>query len=169
MRLISVKTIVVVGLIFICSVNNYAQDWATSQGSCYAKGEKIIDAGMPFPFFQVGVHGAFDYGFSDAISGGGGIGFKHYYWWGENYVTFVGRAAFHPFNLKVLSDKIRVRDIFDVYAGPTFYFGPGLGNDPEWGIREFIGARWFFAPKMALVLEDCPGFGYLDVGVSFKL
>ncbi len=169
MRANTVKALLVLSAILFGYRAGFCEDWATSQGSCYEKGEKIIDAGIPFPFFQVGVHGAFDYGFHDAISGGGGIGFKHNYWWGENYLTFVGRAAFHPFNLKVLHDKIKVRDIFDVYAGPTFYFGPGLGNFPEWGIREFIGARWFFAPKMALVLEDCPGFGYLDVGMSFKL
>jgi hypothetical protein len=145
-----------------------AQEWATSAGSCFAKGDKIIDVGIPVPFFQLGVHGAFDYGFHDCISGGGGFGFRHTYWSDYDYFTFLGRAAFHPFNLAVLQDKIKVRDKLDTYAGLTFFFGAGMGNYPDWGVREYIGARWHFSPKISCFLEDCAGFGYLDGGISFN-
>jgi hypothetical protein len=158
-----------VALIAFSASGIWAEEWATSIGSCYAKGDKIIDVGMPLPFFQIGVHGAFDYGFHDAISGGGGFGFRHTYWSGDDFLTFLGRAAFHPFNLSVLQDKIKVRDKLDTYAGLTFFFSAGLGNDPEFWVREYIGARWHFSPKISCFLEDCPGFGYLDGGISFNL
>jgi hypothetical protein len=149
----------------------YAAEWATSAGSCYAKGDKYLDVGIPLPMYPAGVHVAFDYAFHDAISGGGGIGFRYYYG-GPAYLTFLGRAAFHPFNLQVLSEKIKVRDKLDVYAGPTFWFGPSLngwgGWHPDWWIREFIGARWHFSPRFCVFVEDCGGFGYLDGGITFK-
>jgi hypothetical protein len=152
-----------------------ASDWATSAGSCYAQGDKYLDVGIPIPMYPAGVHAAFDYAFHDAISGGGGIGFRYYYaatpWYGNNgaYITFLGRAAFHPFNLRVLEDKIKVRDKLDVYVGPTFWIAPCLnGYVPDWGVREFVGARWHFSPKFCVFVEDCGGFGWLDAGITFK-
>jgi hypothetical protein len=142
-----------------------ASDWATSAGSCYAKGDMYISAGIPiYPF---GINAAFDYGFHDAISGGGGIGFRTFIY--SNYFNFVGRAAFHPFNLKVLEDKIKVRDKFDVFVGLSPYFGIGLGNYLDWGIWPYMGGRWQFAPRFSLFVEECPGFGYLNVGINFKI
>jgi hypothetical protein len=152
----------------VLSTTAAAADWATSSGSCYAKGDKYIDVGIPLPMYPLGVSGAFDYAFTDAISGGGGIGFRTYYF-SPTYLTFLARAAFHPFNLTVLQDKIKVRDKIDVYGGLTTWIGPSLdGNPPDFWVREYIGARWHFAPKFCLFLEDCGGFGYLDGGISFK-
>ena len=159
------------GACFALSMNVAAADWATSEGSCYAKGDKYIDVGIPLFFFPaVGVHGAFDYGFSDAISGGGGMGFLYDYGTTDAYMSILARAAFHPFNLTVLKDKIKVRDKIDVYGGLTTWIGPSFnGYVPNWGIREYLGARWHFAPKFCLFVEDCSGFGYLfDGGISFK-
>ncbi len=154
---------------FALSINVSACNWATSAGSCYAKGDKNLDVGIPIPEFPLGVHAAFDYGFHDAISGGGGVGFRYYY--GDAaYLTFLVRAAFHPFNLKVLEDKIKIRDKLDVYAGPTFWVAPSLnGFVPDLWFREYIGARWHFNQKISVFLEDCGGFGWLDGGISFKL
>jgi hypothetical protein len=152
-----------------------AADWATSAGSCYAQGDKYLDVGIPLPMYPAGVHAAFDYAFHDAISGGGGIGFRYYYGWSSwyynsAYVTFLGRAAFHPFNLKVLEDKIKVRDKLDVYGGLTTWVGPSLnGYGVDWGVREYLGMRWHFASKFCLFVEDCGGFGFLDAGITFKL
>jgi hypothetical protein len=158
-----------VAILFFSATGIWAEDWATSVGSCYAKGDKILDVGLPLPMYPLGVHAAFDYGFHDAISGGGGIGFRSY-WFEPTYLTFLVRAAFHPFNLAVLQDKIKVRDKLDVYVGPTFYFGPSFdGYVPDVWFREFIGARWHFSPKVSLFLEDCGGFGYFDGGISFLL
>jgi len=152
-----------------------AEGWATGAGSCYAKGDKILDIGIPFPFFQLGVHGAFDYGVHDAISVGGGMGFHYNYAYlgftgGNTYVTFLARAAFHPFNLSALQDKIKIRDKLDVYGGLTLFAGPSLnGGDFLFPLREYFGARWHFSPKISAFLEDCAGFGYLDGGISFNL
>jgi hypothetical protein len=162
--------------VFVFSaINARAEDWATGAGSCYAKGDKILDIGIPFPFFQLGVHGAFDYGVHDAISVGGGLGFHYNYGYlggvgGNTYFTFVARGAFHPFNLKALEDKIKIRDKLDVYAGLTLFAGPSLnGGDFLFPVREYIGARWHFSPKISAFLEDCAPFGYLDGGISFNL
>jgi hypothetical protein len=155
-------------LIFALFYQTNSQDWATSAGSCYAKGDKMLDIGVPLPFYPLGFHAAFDYGFHDAISGGGGIGFRTYYFH-PTYLTFLARAAFHPFNLTVLQDKIKVRDRLDVYAGLTFWFGPSLdGYWPDYWFREYIGARWHFSPKVSVFIEDCGGFGYLDGGLTIK-
>lgn len=154
---------------------NVAADWATGSGSCYARGDKYLDLGMSLPVFMIGTHVAFDYAFHDAISGGGGIGFRYYYsdatWypWDAAYITFLGRAAFHPFNLTVWADKIKVRDKLDVWVGPTFWIAPSLnGYVPDWGIREYLGARWHFTPKLGVFLEDCGGFGFIDGGLTFQ-
>ena len=170
------RFVIVCACIAISATSMRAEDWATSQGSCYAKGDKIVDVGIPFPFFQIGVHGAFDYAFHDAISAGGGIGFHYNYaYLGDGvgdiaYFSFVLRGAFHPFNLSVLRDKIRIRDKLDVYGGMTLIAGPSLNGDSYlFPVREFFGARWHFAPKVSVFLEDCGGFGYLDGGISFNL
>jgi hypothetical protein len=153
-----------------------AGDWATGSGSCYARGDKYLDIGVALPMFVLGTHVAFDYGFHDAISGGGGIGFRYYYYgaagypWDAAYITFLGRAAFHPFNLKVWADKIKVRDKLDVWVGPTFWIAPMLNGVPfDWGVREYLGARWHFTPKIGVFLEDCGGFGYIDGGLTIQL
>ena len=150
-----------------------AEEWATGVGSCFAKGDKIIDVGIPFPFFQIGVHGAFDYAFLDAISAGGGIGVHYTYpYLGGDiaYLSFVLRGAFHPFNLSVLRDKIKIRNKLDVYGGLALIAGPALdGSSYLFPVREFLGARWHFSPKISCFLEDCGGFGYLDGGISFNL
>ncbi|HUI92892.1 MAG TPA: hypothetical protein VLX68_11650 [Chitinivibrionales bacterium] len=168
----SIAATIIACLVF--STGAFAADWATSAGSCYAAGDKYLDVGIPIPMYPAGVHAAFDYAFHDAISGGGGIGFRYYYGWSSwyynsFYLTFLGRAAFHPFNLKVLEDKIKVRDKLDVYVGPCFWVAPSLnGYVPDWGVREFIGLRWHFSPKFCLFVEDCGGFGFLDGGITFK-
>jgi hypothetical protein len=162
------RFLAVVALIAFSASGILASDWATSEGSCYAKGDKILDVGVPLPFYPLGVSAAFDYGFHDAISAGGGVGFRTY-WFDPTYLTFLVRGAFHPFNLAVLKDKIKVRDKIDVYGGLTTWFGISTdGYDPDVWVREYIGARWHFSQKLSLFVEDCGGFGYFDGGISFR-
>jgi len=68
---------------------------------------------------HIGFFGSFDYGFHDAISGGIASGFNGHGWRYYQYFTipFAVRAAFHPFNLKVIADKIKIRNKMDVYVG----------------------------------------------------
>jgi hypothetical protein len=165
-RLFSVIAAIAFGIVF--STSAIATEWSTSRGSCFAKGDKYLDVGIPLPMFPAGAHAAFDYAFHDAISGGGGMGFRYYYG-SSAHLTFVFRGAFHPFNLVVLQDKINVRDKLDVYVGPAFWVGPSLnGYAPDIWAREFFGARWHFTPKLSAFIEDCGGFGYLDGGITFK-
>lgn len=145
----------------------FSADWATSSGSCYKQGDKNLEIGLSLPFYPVGIHAAFDYAFHDAISGGGGIGFLNY--WNEySYLDLVIRGAFHPFNLKVLEDKIKVRDKLDVYVGIAGNCNIGLGVPTIPWAREYVGARWYFTPTVSVFLEDCSGFGYFDGGICFK-
>jgi hypothetical protein len=160
-----------------------AADWATSSGSCYAKGDKIISGGVSL--FWFGAFGAFDYGFHDCISGGGAVGYNTYSfssYYRVHYIPIIVRAAFHPFNLKVLADKIKVRDKLDVYVGPSIGWSInfitskstaplGLGEPDISGFifREYLGVRYYFSDKFGVFAEDCAGLGAICFGVSFKL
>jgi hypothetical protein len=148
-------------LIFLFVNTVHASDWATGSGSCYAQGDKILDIGLPIP---LGLHANFDYGFHDAISGGIGIGFVND--GVGTYGALMLRGAFHPFNLTAWSRDISGRNKFDLYLG----LSANIGNAYYYNywLRELIGCRWYFAPKVGLFLEDCGGFGYLDFGFSFK-
>jgi hypothetical protein len=143
-----------------------AADWATAEGSCYAKGDKLLSVGAAlYPF---GLFGAFDYGLHDCISLGGAAGFMVYPY-GNPYIPVVVRGAFHPFNLKVLSEKIKVRDKLDVYVGPSVGWEIGLGWLGLPFFREYIGVRYKLNDKFMLFAEDCAGLGYLSAGITFKL
>ena len=141
----------------------------------------MISVGMTF--FHFGGMAAFDFGFHDCISGGIASGYSGYGFstnWRYNYVPIVGRAAFHPFNLKVLADKIPVRDKVDVYVGPSIGYsigwatwrgsGPEIG-DPDVGwfvFREYIGVKYFFNDVVAGYIEDCAGLGWICMGVTLN-
>ena len=174
--------IVSAGAVCLLSIANIfaAEDWATSAGSCYAKGDKEISAAVSF--FYLGAYGAFDYGFHDAISGGAAIGFNGYslYGWSYNTVPVLVRAGFHPFNLTYLQDKIKIRDKLDVYIGPsvgwsfgwTSWSGSGIqGSAVGWGgliFREYLGARYYFMPNLSVFAEDCGGMGVINIGLTLK-
>lgn len=158
-----------------------AADWATSEGSCFGQWSKNISVGMSLLHF--GFFTAFDMGVHDCISAGiatGYNGYGHTTVWRYNYVPIAGRAAFHPFNLQVLADKVRVRDKLDVYLGLAS--GGRIGwakwegsgdelSEPDVGgffVREYIGIRFFPKPNFYLVAEEGSGLGTLNLGVGFK-
>jgi hypothetical protein len=158
-----------------------AADWASGEGSCYAKGDKIISAGVSL--FWFGFFGGFDYGIHDCISVGGAIGYNTYSfsdWYRVHYMPILVRGAFHPFNLKVLKDKIGVRDKLDVYVGPTIGYSINwvtekndlnIGGKPDvngFVFREYIGARYHFTDKFSAFVEDCAGLGVICLGASFN-
>jgi len=176
----------------LCISSGSAEDWSTAEGSCFAKNAMLLQAGTGFLMDggPIGVSANFEYGFHDAISGGGGLAFSGYhtdYSWGTfHYSTLfiAGRACFHPFNLAVLADKIPVRDKVDVYVGTSvgviiymssFDNAPGFPDDPQidaqgthaqiWGL---VGARYYFSPQFAVYLEEGSGYGWLNGGIAFK-
>jgi hypothetical protein len=170
--------LVALALSFAATIN--AADWANAEGSCYAKGAKNVSVGGSM--FDFGFFGAFDYGFHDCISGGIVSGFNGHCTsnWGYYDVPILARAGFHPFNLTVLKDKIKVRDKLDAYVGPAMGWqigwtkwhasGVAVGSASYGGliIREYIGARWYFTPALCVFAEDCAGLGLINIGASFK-
>jgi hypothetical protein len=160
-----------------------AADWATAEGSCFKKGDMQITAGLSPWYF--GPFGEFDMAFHDCISGGGSVGINWMFdpFWTETRIPIIFHAAFHPFNLKVLSEKIKVRDKLDPYVGigTGWTFG-WWGGDVSptnnfiggFTLRETIGARWFFSPKLSGNVEintDDIGstFEIFRVGISYNL
>ena len=120
------------------------------------------------------------------ISFGGIIGYTSsedrytsgtYWWeWKYSYLLIGGRAAYH---LKMDSAKI------DPYGGLMigYYIVSNTYDDnfDDWYSNNYNasssfmaygfygGARYFFNPKMAVYAELGYGFGYINLGISYKL
>ncbi len=163
-----------------CLSVSSAKEWATGIGSCYKQHSKTISLGMSLLHF--GFFAAFDYGVHDAISVGiasGYNGYGHSRYWRYHFVPIGGRAAFHPFNLSVLADKIKVRDKLDVYVG--FAMGGRVGwatweyngdelDEPKVGgffFREYIGIRFFPTNNFYIMCDEGSGLGVFNLGVGF--
>lgn len=175
------KKVLVALLCCVFIASTFAADWANSDNSAYKKGDKNVSVGLSIYYF--GCYGTFDYAFHDALSAGGGVGYNGYSfssYWRYNYFPLVGRVLFHPFNLKVLSDKIKVRDKLDVYAGLSLGWSIGWAtwkgsgsslSDPTVGgfvLRENIGARYYFKPDIYAFVEEGAGFGWINAGAGMK-
>jgi len=175
-----VKKILATALTLAVVVQVSAADWAADGGSAYQKGDKNITVG--FSLANLGFFGIFDYGFHEAISGGAVTGF---HFWGTGYwkyreISILGRANFHPFNLKVLADKISIRNKLDVYVGIAVggqigwvdYDGPFANPvEPDVGgfsFRENIGARFYPTENFFLTIEEGLGLGILNFGCGLK-
>lgn len=165
-------------IVFSSSI--YAQNWASSEGSCFEKGDFNISAGLGIGwlgFFVIG-----EYGINDAISASiatGYQGYGHNPYWRYNYVPIVARAAFHPFNLKVLSNKIPIRSKLDPYAGLAMGWHIGWASDlkdlglssPSVGgfkFRELIGAKFYPTEKFFVTFEEGGGLSWINLGAGFK-
>ncbi len=161
------------------------EDWATSSGSCFAKGNINLSAGLCV--LWLGFYATGDYAIHDAISLGGGIGYNgHIYdsYHRHNYVPIAVRGSFHPFNLKIIADKIPIRDKLDTYIGISTGWRIGWTSRrdgapseeslqlPDIGgflFRENIGARYYFSPNFYGYAEEGAGFGNFNFGVGLKL
>ena len=160
---------------------SFAGDWATGDGSCYKQHSKNISVGLSL--LHLGFFAAFDYGVHDAISVGiasGYNGYGHNRYWRYHYVPIAVRGAFHPFNLSVLADKIKVRKKLDAYIGlaiggrvgwatwdadgTTLAEPTGVGG---FFLREYIGIRFFPVEKFYISAEEGSGLGIFNLGVGF--
>ena len=95
-------------------------------------------------------------------------------------MPIVARGAFHPFNLKALADKIKVRDKLDAYVGVSSGWNIGWASyresgvepdDPSVGhfiIREYLGVRFYPSEHFYLFAEEGCGLGLFNLGVGFK-
>jgi len=178
------KRTMLVVLIAAVFTSTFAQGWASSEGSCYVKGDMNLSAGLSVGYF--GAYATFDYAFHDAISGGACIGFNGHDvgFYRVSYIPILVRASFHPFNLTALADKIKIRDKLDVYGGLCMGYtigwdrweGVGLdvfsGSRGHFTFRENLGARFYPTPKLFVYAEEFGGyhaFGFLNFGVGLKL
>jgi hypothetical protein len=169
-------------LLFSAS-NSPVYSWGNGEGSCYAKGDKLGSAGLSFYYF--GLLAAFDYGLHDCISAGLGVGYNtRSRFQGDirdHYFPVVARAAFHPFNLDALAEKVAIRNLVDIYVGLTAGWAFGFQSqakgsnyyDSEESIqhlilREYVGMRYHFNDKWSLFIEDCAYLGFLSFGITKK-
>ncbi len=166
-------------LVTYCGIVS-AGDWANSDGSCYGKGSKNISAGISL--IHIGFFGSFDYGFHDAISGGFATGFNtdRDGSWRRNYVPIVVRGAFHPFNLRKLAEKIKIRNKLDVYVGiatgwrigsvkwESSVVAPAKPKVGGFIFREYIGIRFYPFNKFYILAEEGSGLGLFNFGVGFS-
>jgi hypothetical protein len=180
-------------LLFVCVlIVNLNAEYPTA----FQPGEKIVQAGLGFGV--AGVYGdltippiSLSIDIAKEIEGypisfGGLIGYTSskdeyksgtYWWkWTYSYLLIGARAAYH---LKMESDKI------DPYGGLMigYYIVSNTFDDnfDDWWTYDYSakssymaygfygGARYFFNPKMAVYAELGYGFGYLNLGLSFKL
>ncbi|HEX2955581.1 MAG TPA: hypothetical protein VHO70_02045 [Chitinispirillaceae bacterium] len=178
------KILLAVLVVSLFQIAHTEQEWATSSGSCFAKGDLNISAGLSV--WWLGFYGTVDYAILDAVSLGGGIGYNGYSfnsYYRYNYLPIAVRGSFHPFNLKVLADKIGIRDKLDTYIGISTGWNigwaskkrddiPYLYSEPSVGgflFRENIGARYYFAPNFYGYAEEGAGFGNFNFGIGLKL
>lgn len=167
--------------VFLYAGTSFAGNWANSYGSCYGKWSKNISVGMSVLY--LGPFVGFDLGFHDCISGGVATGYNVRFFsptWNYNQVPIVVRAAFHPFNLNALSEKINVRNKLDVYVGLSTGWRVGWASyrksgsapsSPSVGgffVREYIGIRFFPKDNFYLLAEEGSGLGVFNLGVGFK-
>jgi len=190
---------IVAVVVSLCSLSA-----AQGAGGCYGKDCEVLQAGVGFGLYAGGygnltvppISGTFDYGATDLVSLGIGIGFQ-----GSSYTLFDGnngqwkwsyasvpvmaRAAFHPFHLDAIKQSIPSRDKWDVYgglslgyaitgyhetvageAGGTPLYAPG-SSYPQLGL--LLGTRWYLNPKFAVYFEEGSGFGWVTIGGCWKI
>lgn len=171
--------IMVVTMAFFYSA--FAEEWANSDGSCYVKGNMNVSTGISALHF--GGYGLFDYAIHDAISVGAELGYNGYgnSLWRYNHVPIVVRGSFHPFNLAVLSEKVKIKNKLDPYAGISMGWNIGwatwessdikLGTPATGGFifRENIGVRFYPTSRFYLNFEEGGGLGLFNFGVGYKL
>jgi hypothetical protein len=155
-----------------------ASDWATSEGSCYGKGNLSVGGGLSLAY--LGVFGSADYGVHDAISAGVGIGYngKDIGNYRRNFFSIYARGAFHPFNLKVLAEKVSIRNKLDPYGGIAVgYSGQWISNhntssitsDGPWSpVREFLGVKFYPVNNLYIMAEEGGGLSVFNFGVGYK-
>lgn len=171
------RRLIVPLILLALSGSVFASDWATSDGSCYGKGNLTVGGGFSLVYF--GAFATADYGVHDAISAGIATGYNGLDKIGyrQNFFSIYGRGAFHPFNLKVLAEKVSVRSKLDPYGGLAIGYSGGwvTNNDiyhnksDGWSpVREFFGVKFYPKRNLYLMAEEGGGMSVLNFGVGYK-
>jgi hypothetical protein len=171
----------------------FSLPFLTAQESTFNLGDKVINLGIglggslyngtyyktTFPPVSISFEKAIkDQILEKGVIGVGGmLGYSAHKWeyagYGWKYTNFIigARGSFHY----PLVDKL------DTYAGliigyniaTTKEFGTPIGFEPSstGGLvaSGFIGARYYFATKIAAFAELGYGISYLNIGIAFKL
>jgi hypothetical protein len=172
---VSMKKRTVLFAVAMCLVMTAASSAAGSSGSCYGKGDMTVQGGLGLLYESgfgiadgspVGIDGSFDYGVHDMVSVGGSLGIAPI--WGF-HLSITGRGAFHPFNLPVLADKVKIRDKLDPYVGLALGWHNQFWDEYRFGFlaSPILGARWYFNPKLG-VFAEFGGVAWLSGGIAFK-
>ncbi|MCF7858555.1 MAG: hypothetical protein K9N07_04435 [Candidatus Cloacimonetes bacterium] len=192
------KKISILAILFFCMLTSGLIAQETGQKIAeypvaFQPGEKIVQAGLGFG--MMGVYGdvvipplsvSIDIakeieGFPISFGGIIGLAKSEYDWyyrddykWTYTYFLLGGRAAYH---LKLKSEKI------DPYGGLMLGYNIVSYKEPLGWVSTnsysggssylmygfYAGARYFINPKMAVYVELGYGFGYLNLGISYKL
>ena len=140
---------------------------SSSDGTCFSKGDKVIDLGIGFSGYGTPIHGAFEHFFTNDVSAGVFLNFASYSGFSVIWGGVKGNYHFNRI-LNLNDDKV------DLSAGASIgYWSVGgsgfssFGNTLLFGVQ--IGGRYFFTDKIGAFAEF--GGGNLSggtIGVSFK-
>jgi hypothetical protein len=180
-------------LILIMSVFVIGFTNAQNTQETFAKGDNVIGVGFGIggvygfnsydtqtPVFGAQYdRGIVELGMGGVIGVGGFIGYKNYVYKNNNYkdkwgITIIGaRGTFHY-------DLFKVKNL-DTYAGTmiAFHILSNTNNipaqlDPDRSYSNaayaslFAGAKYYFAPKVAVYAEVGYGVAWLTMGIAFK-
>lgn len=152
-----------------------------TSAQAYEKGRNYLNAGIGLGTYGgngLGLGASFEHGFTDAISGGGMVGYSsHKYGFGTDYrftFFFVGaRASYHFAELlNIGNDKLDpYAGLGLAYRGYSDNIGTGFGASYGSGVTllAHVGARYMFSPNVGGFAELGAGLAVLQLGVTFKL
>ena len=156
----------------------FASDWASSERSCFKKGNLCIGGG--FRLGDVGAFASADYGIHDAFSLGGALGYSGNpdVWGRLNKIPIYVRGAFHPFNLKAFDYGLyNVRNRLDLFAGIaagyTIAWWSNTDIHPDhppfiFPLREYFGVKIYPKGKFYFSVEEAGGLSWINLGIGYK-
>jgi hypothetical protein len=166
----------------------------SAQDPIFLNGDKVVNIGIglgnvlytgTYYHMQVPpVSASFEYGIMDgivekgSIGVGGYLGYSSYKWdyqgWGWKYSNFIigARGAFHYPLVNKLDTYVGI--LLGVNIVSSKEFGTPIGYDytassSGLAYSGFLGGRYYFTDKFAVMAELGYGITYLNIGVAFKL
>jgi hypothetical protein len=183
-------------VLLIIILTTFAVGTVHAQDPVFVRGDKVLNLGIGLggsyytgTFFNTSIpplSASLEWGFRDnfldvenlSLGLGGYVGFTRYTWrfagYGWNYTDLIigARGAVHyPFvqNLDtyvgvILGPRIVITSDFgDIPTGTASAATSGLA----WS--SFVGARYFFSPRFALMGELGYGISYLNFGIALRM
>lgn len=182
--------------LLIIMLATFAVGTVHAQDPVFVRGDKVLNLGIGLGgSYNTGTYystqipplsASLEWGFRDdlfdvenlTLGLGGYVGFRRYTWrfgnYGWNYTDLIlgARGALHyPFVEKldtyvgvILGPRIVITsDYGDIPSGTASAASSGL----VWS--SFVGARYFFNPRFAVMAELGYGISYLNIGIALRL